>query len=93
MRIMATSDLHGNLEGLDPRGADVVVRAGSGNQEETASFRILRTHPHWPPRRSRCRVMPRLQRLTPRRTLRHRIWAHMGGSVTDNAPHVTYCNM
>ena len=28
MRIMATSDLHGNLEGLDPRGADVVVLAG-----------------------------------------------------------------
>lgn len=25
MRIMATSDLHGNLEGLDPKGADVVV--------------------------------------------------------------------
>ena len=30
MRIMATSDLHGNLEGLDPRGADVVVLAGAG---------------------------------------------------------------
>ena len=28
MRIMATSDLHGNLEGLDPKGADVVVLAG-----------------------------------------------------------------
>ena len=28
MRIMATSDLHGNLEGLDPTGADVVVLAG-----------------------------------------------------------------
>ena len=28
MRIMATSDLHGNLEGIDPRGADVVVLAG-----------------------------------------------------------------
>ena len=28
MRIMATSDLHGNLYGLDPRGADVVVIAG-----------------------------------------------------------------
>ena len=28
MRIMATPDLHGNLEGLDPRGADVVVLAG-----------------------------------------------------------------
>ena len=28
MRIMATSDLHGNLEGLDPKGADVVVFAG-----------------------------------------------------------------
>ena len=28
MRIMATSDLHGNLEGLDPTGADVVVIAG-----------------------------------------------------------------
>ena len=28
MRIMATSDLHGNLEGLDPNGADVVVLAG-----------------------------------------------------------------
>lgn len=28
MRIMATSDLHGNLEGLDPKGADVVVIAG-----------------------------------------------------------------
>ena len=25
---MATSDLHGNLEGLDPSGADVVVLAG-----------------------------------------------------------------
>ena len=25
---MATSDLHGNLEGLDPKGADVVVLAG-----------------------------------------------------------------
>ena len=24
MRIMATSDLHGNLDGLDPTGADVV---------------------------------------------------------------------
>ena len=24
MRIMATSDLRGNLEGLDPKGADVV---------------------------------------------------------------------
>ena len=28
MRIMATSDLHGNLDGLDPTGADVVVLAG-----------------------------------------------------------------
>ena len=28
MRIMATSDLHGKLEGLDPTGADVVVLAG-----------------------------------------------------------------
>ena len=28
MRIMATSDLHGNLEGLEPKGADVVVLAG-----------------------------------------------------------------
>lgn len=28
MRIMATSDLHGNLDGLDPKGADVVVIAG-----------------------------------------------------------------
>ena len=28
MRIMATSDLHGNLEGLDPKGADVVILAG-----------------------------------------------------------------
>ncbi len=28
MRIMATSDLHGNLEGLNPKGADVVVLAG-----------------------------------------------------------------
>jgi len=25
---MATSDLHGNLEGLDPKGADVVVLVG-----------------------------------------------------------------
>ncbi len=25
MRIMAISDLHGNLEGLDPSGADVGV--------------------------------------------------------------------
>jgi hypothetical protein len=25
---MATSDLHGNLEGLDPKGEDVVVLAG-----------------------------------------------------------------
>ena len=28
MKIMATSDLHGNLEGLNPKGADVVVLAG-----------------------------------------------------------------
>ena len=28
MRIMATSDLHGNLNELDPKGADVVVLAG-----------------------------------------------------------------
>ena len=28
MKIMVTSDLHGNLEGLDPKGADVVVIAG-----------------------------------------------------------------
>ena len=28
MKIMATSDLHGNLEGLDPTGADIVVLAG-----------------------------------------------------------------
>ena len=28
MRIMATSDLHGNLYGLDPSGADIVVVAG-----------------------------------------------------------------
>ena len=28
MRIMATSDLHGNLNGLDPTGADVVLWAG-----------------------------------------------------------------
>ena len=28
MRIMATSDLHGNLDGLDLTGADVVVLAG-----------------------------------------------------------------
>lgn len=28
MRIMAISDLHGNLDGLDPKGADVVVIAG-----------------------------------------------------------------
>lgn len=27
MRIMLTSDLHGNLEGIDPKGADVVVLA------------------------------------------------------------------
>ena len=33
MRIMATSDLHGNLEGLDPKGADVVVLAGGGVRE------------------------------------------------------------
>ena len=38
MRIMATSDLHGNLEGLDPRGADMVVLAGSGNQEKRPRF-------------------------------------------------------
>ena len=28
MRLMATSDLHGNLEGLAPKGADVVILAG-----------------------------------------------------------------
>ena len=28
MKIMATSDLHGNLEGLNPDGADIVVLAG-----------------------------------------------------------------
>ena len=28
MHIMAISDLHGNLEGLDPKDADVVVLAG-----------------------------------------------------------------
>ena len=28
MQIMATSDLHGNLEGIDPSGVDVVVLAG-----------------------------------------------------------------
>ncbi len=28
MCIMAISDLHGNLEGLDSKGADVVVLAG-----------------------------------------------------------------
>ena len=28
MKIMVTSDLHGNLEGLDPKGADLVVIAG-----------------------------------------------------------------
>ena len=28
MKIMATSDLHGHLKGLDPKGADVVVLAG-----------------------------------------------------------------
>lgn len=29
MKILATSDLHGNIEGLDLNGADVVVLAGS----------------------------------------------------------------
>ena len=42
MRIMATSDLHGNLEGLDPKGADVVVLAG-----DIAS---LHGQGMWPPR-------------------------------------------
>ena len=28
MRIMATSDLHGRLEGLDPKGVDLVLVAG-----------------------------------------------------------------
>ena len=78
MRIMATSDLHGNLEGLDPRGADVVVGAGSGNQEETASFRILRTHPHWATWRRGFRDDPHLQCLSSRRTLRDRLRTDVG---------------
>lgn len=28
MRVFATSDMHGNLEGLDPSGCDIVVVAG-----------------------------------------------------------------
>ena len=28
MKIYAISDLHGQLEGLDPRGADLVLEAG-----------------------------------------------------------------
>lgn len=28
MKVMAVSDLHGSLEGLDPRGAEIVVVAG-----------------------------------------------------------------
>ena len=36
MRIMATSDLHGNLEGLDPKGADVVVLAGDIRRDADA---------------------------------------------------------
>ena len=70
MRIMATSDLHGNLEGLDPWGADVVVLAGSGNQEETATIRFLRSHPHRATWWRRFRDEPHLQCLSSRRTLR-----------------------
>ena len=78
MRIMATSDLHGNLEGLDPRGADVVVRAGSGNQEETATIRFLRSHPHRATWRGGFWDEPHLQRLSSRRTLRDRLRTDVG---------------
>jgi len=37
MKIMATSDLYGNLEGLNPKGADVVVLAG-----DVAPLRVSR---------------------------------------------------
>ena len=38
MRIMAISDLHGNLEGLDPSGSDVVVLAGDIAPLKGAAF-------------------------------------------------------
>ena len=42
MRIMATSDLHGNREGLDPKGADVVVLAGDIAPLATDGLRAFR---------------------------------------------------
>ena len=39
MKIFAVSDLHGNLEGLDPTGADLVVIAGD--------FAVMKGWGHW----------------------------------------------
>ena len=39
MRIMVTSDLHGNLEGLDPKGADVVNRGTTSTSNGFAATR------------------------------------------------------
>ena len=43
MRIMATSDLHGNLEGLAPKGADVVILAGDDDTPGSCSSAYLAT--------------------------------------------------
>ena len=37
---MATSDLHGNLEGLDPKGADVVIHTGQHGGVDFESTRV-----------------------------------------------------
>ena len=42
MRIMATSDLHGNLEGIDPSGADVVVLAGDSYNTKVKNYRRIK---------------------------------------------------
>ena len=72
MRIMAVSDLHGNLEGLDPKGADVVVIAGDvaplwgrgpwhiNDQKKWINRRFRNA------RRRRLRVKPHLQCLPSR---------------------------
>jgi hypothetical protein len=43
MRIMATSDLHGNLEGINPKGAD--GRSGQANGKAKIKLRMCGGEP------------------------------------------------
>ena len=42
MKIFAISDMHGNLEGLDPSDSDVVDVFAGGNHEQVLEFTRFR---------------------------------------------------